>query len=117
MNLMGLFISLPAIVVTIRLSVSLPGIATGRIMSLGEAWRLTRDNTLELCGGTLLLYAPSYAIGVGIIVLPEGQRGSLPVILSVIGVGVLSTVAAISFLSLSYRFFTGAPRTAQPQPG
>jgi hypothetical protein len=28
MNLMGLFISLPAIVVTIRLSVSLPGIAT-----------------------------------------------------------------------------------------
>ena len=117
MNLMGLFISLPAIVVTIRLSVSLPGIATGRIVRLGEAWRLTRDNTLELCAGTLLLYVPSYAIGIGVMLLPEGQSGSLPVILSIIGVGVLSTVAAIGFLSLSYRFFTGAPQTAQPQSG
>jgi hypothetical protein len=117
MNLMGLIISLPAIAVTIRLSVSLPAIAIGRTMTLRETWRLTSGNALELCGGTLLLYVPSYAIGMGVVLLPGGQDGSLPVILSIIAVGVLSTVAAISFLSVSYRFLTATALPDDPPAG
>jgi hypothetical protein len=111
---LGLAISLPAVVVMIRLSTSLPGVAIGRTMTLEDAWQLTKGSTLQLCGGTLLLYVPSYAIVIGVGLLPETQRGSLLVLLLLVGASTLSTIAAISFLSLSYRFLTG---TAQPQSG
>jgi hypothetical protein len=117
MNLMGLFISLPAIAVTIRLSVSLPAIAIGRTMTLEETWGLTRGNALELCGGTLLLYVPSYAMGMGVVLLPLMQGGSLLAILSIVAVGALSTVAAISFLSLSYRFLIATALPDHPPAG
>jgi hypothetical protein len=85
--------------VMIRLSISLPGIAVGDDMTLRDAWAVTRGNTLQLCGGTLLLYLPSYVIDIA-----DRLSGSLLTLLLVIGADALTAVAAISFLSLSYRF-------------
>jgi hypothetical protein len=108
-DVIKLLVSMPAIAVTIRLSISLPATAIGRAMTLGEAWRVTRGNTLQLCGGTLLLYLPSYVFGICIGLSADKLSDSLLPLLLLIGVGALSTVAAISFVSVSYRCLAEAP--------
>jgi hypothetical protein len=62
----------------------------------------------------LLLYLPSYVLGIGAGLLAESQRGSSLALLLLVGVGVLSTIAAISFVSVCYRFLAGSPGTGRP---
>ena len=118
-QLLGLFITLPMVFVVSRLSISLPGVALDRPMAFGEAWRLTSSSALRVFGGTLLVYLPSYAINMAFQLSVDPQAGSISLSLVQLLVGVVanfvSTVAAVSFLSLSYRFFAGAPQPVQPQ--
>jgi hypothetical protein len=111
--LFAALVSLPAIFVASRLSISLPGIAVERPMAFGEAWRITGSSALQLWGGTVLICLPSFVIGLAFD-LSEGSRWAAVLFLAV---NFLSAVAAISFLSLSYRFFAGAPRPTAPVTG
>jgi hypothetical protein len=117
LSIANLIVPLPALLVISRLVISLPGIAIGRPMTLSEAWQSTAGNTGRLLGGTLLVYVPSYVIGLAIQLATWPPRwppsGNLmaAVLLNFL-VGFLVAVAAISFLSLSYRFLIG---TAQPR--
>jgi hypothetical protein len=129
-SIAGLVVSVPALLVISRLFISLPGIAIGRPMTLSEAWQSTAGNTGKLLLGTLLIYAPSYAIGLAIQLitwppsvnlLAAQQSGNhLAAMLFFFAnflVGFLVTIAAISFLSLSYRFLIGTAQPAQPEAG
>jgi hypothetical protein len=116
LSIVNLVVLLPALLVISRLAISLPGIAVGRPMTLSEAWQSTAGNTARLLGGTLLVYVPSYVIGLAIQLATWPPRwppsGNLmaAMLLNFL-VAFLVAVAGISFLSLSYRFLVG---TAQP---
>lgn len=120
LSIVNLVVLLPALLVTSRLVISLPGIAIGRPMTLSEAWQSTAGNTGRLLGGTLLVCAPPYVIGLAIQLATWPPRwppsGNLmaAVLLNFL-VGFLVAVAAISFLSLSYRFLVGTAQPGQPQ--
>jgi hypothetical protein len=124
-SIVNLVLPLPVLLVVSRLFISLPGIAIGRPMTLSEAWQSTAGNTGRLAGGTLLVYVPSYAIGLAIQLATWPPRwppgGSLPVAAALVFanflVGFLVAVAAISFLSLSYRALVGTAQLDQPAAG
>jgi hypothetical protein len=127
LTLVGVLLTLPALLLIARLSTSLPGIAVGRPMTLSQAMELTRGNSWQLVGGTLLVSVPAYVVGFLFEVLLPQNGGLLvasltglavPVVLLVvvIVVNVLCAIAAISFLSLSYRFFAGTPQPTALQP-
>ena len=124
-SIVNLVLPVPALMVVSRLFISLPAIAIGRQMTLSEAWESTAGNTGRLVGGTLLVYVPSYAIGLAIQLATWPPRwppgGSLPVAAGLFFanflVGFLVAVAAISFLSLSYRALVGTPQLHQPAAG
>jgi hypothetical protein len=105
--------------------ISLPGIAIGRPMTLSEAWQSTAGNTGRLLGGTLLVYVPSYAIGLAIQLAtwppkwpPSGNLpAAAPFLLANVLVGFVVAVAAISFLSLSYRVLIGTAQLGRPEAG
>lgn len=109
-----LIVSVVAVLVTTRLSISLPGIAIEQPTTLGATLHLTRDNAWRLCGGTLLIFAPSYVLAflLGISTASSNTMATLLLVCA----SFFSTVATISFLSLGYRFFTRSPAAAQPQP-
>lgn len=114
LSVVGLVAGFPALVIMARLFVALPAIAIGRPMTLSESWQLTAGNTGQLFGGFLLVYAPSYAIGLAIQLTAEAPLGGLPALLLLFLVNLLVGVAAISFLSLSYRFLAGTGASSQP---
>jgi hypothetical protein len=112
LGLLGFVISLPAILVGTRLAVALPGTAIGRPMTLGDSMRVTKGNTWRLFGGSLLVYVPSYVISFVLgLVTDASWMGNLATLL-LYCVYFFSMVAAISFLSLSYRFLVGEGRGA-----
>lgn len=110
-----LIVITPALTVVARLSLALPGIATGRPMTLTESWRFTAGNTAQLLGGTILVQVPAYAISEASQLAIRSPTSALMTELFLAVVHSLSIVAGISFLSLSYRFLvrTGAP--SQPE--
>lgn len=119
LSIVNLVLPLPVLLVVSRLFISLPGIAIGRPMTLSEAWESTAGNTGRLVGGTLLVYVPSYAIGLAIQLATWPPRWP-PIISLLVAnflVGFLVAVAAISFLSLSYRVLIGTAQPGQPQAG
>jgi hypothetical protein len=82
-------------------------------MAFGEAWRITGSSALQLWGGTVLICLPSFVIGLAFDLF-EGSRWAAVLFLAV---NFFSAIAAVSFVSLSYRFFAGAPRPAVPDTG
>lgn len=115
-SIVGFVAMVPALLVIARLSVGLPAIAIGRPMTLTESWEFTVGNTGRLFGGTLLVYMPAYAIGQAFqlafwppVFWPKS--GILSAMVLMFLINCLAAVAALSFLSLSYRFIA---RTAEP---
>jgi hypothetical protein len=120
LSIVNLVVLLPALLVISRLAISLPGIAIGHPMTLREAWQRTAGNAGRLLGGTLLVYVPSSAIGLALQLAtwpPRWPPGGnlLPAVLLNFLVGFLVAVAAIGFLSLSYRFLVGGGQPGQPE--
>jgi hypothetical protein len=102
--IIGFVSSLPMVLVVARLSVSLPGTAVERPISLGDTMRVTRGNTWRLFGGSLLVYLPAYLVSVlGLAASASSSANLANVVISI--VYFFSAIAAIGFLSLSYRFF------------
>jgi hypothetical protein len=125
--LVGVLLWLPALLLIARLSISLPGIAVERPMTLSRAMEITRGNSWRLVCGTLLVSVPAYLVGFLMeLLLPQsggllvasltGLAVPILLLIAVIVVNVLCAIAAISFLSLSYRFFAGTPQAAALQP-
>jgi hypothetical protein len=110
--LVGLIVQVVVILITTRLSISLPGIAVGRPMTLHEAWHATRGHAWRLFGGTLLVWAPS-VVFLFLLELSGAGNNILAAVLLLCAL-FFCTVAAISFISLSYRFFEGAPQPVEP---
>ena len=122
-SVLTLVVPLPAAVVLAQLSISLPAVAIGRPMTLSEAWESTAGTTLRLLGGAVLIYLPSYAFGLAIQRAAWSLRwlpGDSLVItatlffLANVLVGFVVAVAAIGFLSLSYRVLVGTGEPVQP---
>jgi hypothetical protein len=134
LSIINLVVLLPALLVISRLVISLPGIAIGRPMTLSEAWESSAGNTGRLLGGTLLVYVPSYAIASQSSPWPPSTwppstwPPTWPPSGSFLGaaallflanflVGFVVAIAAISFLSLSYRVLIGTAQLGQPEAG
>jgi hypothetical protein len=125
MLLVGLIVLSPALLIIARLSVSLPAVALGRPIGFEDVWQLTEGNSLRLLGGTLLVYVPAYLLvyvpaylldlGLQFSVEPH-SRNILPTLVS-LSAYFFCTVAAVSFLSLSYSFFIPAPQGERPPSG
>ncbi|HEU4381581.1 MAG TPA: hypothetical protein VFR73_23670, partial [Hyphomicrobiaceae bacterium] len=128
-----LFLPLAFLVVP-RFSLVLPAAALGERLSLRQAWRNTRGNTLRLALATALCTLPAALLfKLPPILLVSFERqwvpGADPQLVNVIGqlldsVGyavlnslgyAVLTILAVTLLSLTYRFFA-EPRDAQPSP-
>jgi len=90
-----------------RISLELPAAALDANLPFTEAWWATRSNTLRLAFASLLCSLPPLLL-VGFVLLrvdrstPEGK-----IAFQVIGAGLSALIAiiAVTFLSLTYRFF------------
>jgi hypothetical protein len=92
-----------------RLLIALPGTAVGNPTSFRRAWEVTKGNSWRLLGGIALIYGPMYLLAslTNLAIARWALDATAALVLLAINqcVGFLCAIVALSYLSLSYRFF------------
>jgi hypothetical protein len=123
----GLFLllgsALAILLVLPRLSLVLPAVALEQELSLREAWRASRANTVRLALATALCMLPTFLLLTGELIAfmraLTGGEDAAHLAAESLGYAVFKSLAyavlaifAVTLLSLTYRFFAPAPAAA-----